>query len=510
EAAWQFPTFKEKAEASGKSFAEVFQNGFSDEEQDAVLEFAFERYFETSGLFGTPESCGEMVDAVAAIDVDEIACLIDFGIPTDTILGSFKQLARLRAASSEPEAAAVATADDEGEGADHSVPALIRRHGVTHFQCTPSMASMLLLDDDTRSALGSLQTFLLGGEALPESLAKDVASVTSARIVNMYGPTETTIWSTTHDVKPSGGNSIGRAIANTSLYVVDQNLEPQPIGVPGELLIGGEGVVRGYLNRAELTAEKFVSDPFVEGSRLYRTGDLVRWAEDGELEFLGRIDHQVKIRGYRIELGEIETRLAAHEAVREAVVVAREDTPGDKRLVAYYLPESAEAADDSAIRAHLRADLPEYMVPAAFVPLQQFPLTPNAKVDRKALPAPEGVRRRGGAVAPEAAPENDLQKQIADLWQETLGVDAVGLDDNFFDLGGHSLLAVRVHRELKELVDRPLSITDMFRLPTVRALSAFLAGETDEGAVAKQGEDRAAARRDARAKRRSRRRGRDT
>jgi acyl carrier protein len=194
--------------------------------------------------------------------------------------------------------------------------------------------------------------------------------------------------------------------------------------------------------------------------------------------------------------------------VREAVVVAREDIPGDKRLVAYYLSEAGTGADEAALRAHLRADLPEYMIPAAFVPLAQFPLTPNAKVDRNALPAPEGVRRRGGAVAPGAAPQNGLQKEIAELWQDALGVDAVGLDDNFFDLGGHSLLAVRVHRDLKERVERPLSITDMFRLPTVRALSAFLAGELDEGAVARQGEDRAAARRDAMARRRSRRRGR--
>ena len=508
EAAWQFPTFKEKAEASGKSFAEVFKSGFSEEEQDAILEFAFERYFETSGLFGTPEACGEMVDRVAEIDVDEIACLIDFGIPTDTVLGSFKHLAQLRLASTHPASASPDAAEATPPDEDHSLPTLIRRHGVTHFQCTPSMASVLLLDDDTRSSLGTLRTFLLGGEALPEVLARDVASATSARIVNMYGPTETTIWSTTHEVGSGGGSSIGRAIANTSLYVVDQNLEPRPVGVPGELLIGGEGVVRGYLNRPDLTEDRFVADPFVAGARVYRTGDLVRWTEDGELEFLGRIDHQVKIRGYRVELGEIETRLAAHDAVREAVVIAREDNPGDKRLVAYYLSEGSNAADDAALRAHLRADLPEYMVPAAFVPLAQFPLTPNAKVDRNALPAPEGVRRRGGAVAPDAAPQNELQKEIAQLWQETLGVEAVGLDDNFFDLGGHSLLAVRVHRELKERIERPLSITDMFRLPTVRSLSAFLAGETDEGAVARKGEDRAAARRDAMARRRSRRRGR--
>jgi natural product biosynthesis luciferase-like monooxygenase protein len=508
EAAWQFPTFKEKAETSGKSFSEVFATGFTDEERDAVLEFAFERYFETSGLFGTPESCAAMVDRVAGIDVDEIGCLIDFGVPTDTVLGSLKHLARLCAASSE------ATRSDasglpEDEQDDHSLPALIRRHRVTNLQCTPSMASMLILDDETRAALGSLQTFLLGGEALPESLAREVASVTKARLVNMYGPTETTIWSTTHEVGPGEGtSSIGRAIANTTLYVVDANLQPMPVGVPGELLIGGEGVVRGYLNRPDLTAERFVPDPFVSGARVYRTGDLVRWGDDGELEFLGRIDHQVKIRGYRIELGEIEARLAAHEAVREAVVVAREDTPGDKRLVAYYLPEAAADADHAALRAHLRSALPEYMVPASFVALDQFPLTPNAKVDRKALPAPEGVRRRGGAVAPEAAPQSDLQVEIAGLWQEALGVDAVGLDDNFFDLGGHSLLAVRVHRDLKERVDRPLSITDLFRLPTVRALSAFLAGETDEGAVVRASEDRAAARRDAMARRRSRRRGR--
>jgi amino acid adenylation domain-containing protein len=506
EAAWHFPTFKQKVQESGKSLDEVLQSGLSDEEREAVLDFAFERYYETSGLFGTPESCVEAVARAAAADVDEIACLIDFGVPTDLALDGLKHLARVRELSSIVPAAA-ANGTPAGADGDFGVAALIRRFGVTHLQCTPSMAGMLLQDEATREAFAALRVVLLGGEALPEPLARDVASATRARVVNMYGPTETTIWSSTHEVRAEEGTAaIGRPIANTRFYVVDANLEPMPVGVPGELLIGGAGVVRGYRERPELNAERFVPDPFRPGERVYRTGDLARLRDDGVVEFLGRIDHQVKIRGYRIELGEIEAHLAEHAAVREAVVVAREDAPGEKRLVAYYVP-GAGAAEDGALREHLRARLPEYMVPAAFVALDRFPLTPNAKVDRKALPAPEKGRRAARGAAPSAPPQSELQRRIAGVWREALQIEDVGLDDNFFDLGGHSLLAVRVHRELKEMAPRALSITDLFRLPTVRVLSAFLAGEDEGDRIAKQSGARAAARRAALAQRREARRG---
>ena len=209
----------------------------------------------------------------------------------------------------------------------------------------------------------------------------------------MYGPTETTVWSATHDVADASRSiPVGRPIANTQIYIFDENLQLAPIGVAGELVIGGEGVVRGYLNRPELTAERFIPDPFRPGNRLYRTGDQARWREDGVLEFLGRLDDQVKIRGHRIELGEIEAVLARHPAIRQSVVVARDDTPGDKRLVAYLIAETGRAPTVNELRDHLLRELPDFMVPAAFVTLDAFPLTPNNKVDRKRLPAPGSSR----------------------------------------------------------------------------------------------------------------------
>ncbi|MCG8591238.1 MAG: LLM class flavin-dependent oxidoreductase [Proteobacteria bacterium] len=499
EAAWTFPTFQKMQAESGQSPEEIFEGGLSEEEMEALLEHAFQRYYRTSSLIGTPEQCVAMVDRLKGIGVDEVACQIDFGVPGDVVLQSLEFLDEVRRAST--------PSDRDAESADHSLPALLERHAVTHLQCTPSMAQMLTLSDEARGKLKGLRQFLVGGEAFPLALARELAKETDASLVNMYGPTETTIWSATHDVDPSaGGIPIGRPIANTELYVVDAQLRPQPVGVPGELLIGGEGVVRGYHERPELTRDRFVPDPFSgrPEARLYRTGDLVRYRSDGTLEFLGRIDHQVKIRGYRIELGEIETLLNLHPDVREAVVVVREDTPGDKRLVAYFIAHAGTRVEADALRSALREKLPEYMVPSHFVPLARFPLTPNAKVDRKALPAPEAAQPRR-TVKP---PENELQESIAAVWRDALGVDEVGLDDNFFDLGGHSLLAVRVHRTLRERLDRPLSITDLFRLPTIRALGEFLSGDGDNEALARKTEDRAEARKEAMARRRQRRRGR--
>ena len=242
---------------------------------------------------------------------------------------------------------------------------------------------------------------------------------------------------------------IGRPIANTQLYLLDAHGEPVPRGVAGELYIGGAGVARGYLNREELTAERFVRDPFsgVDGARMYRTGDLARYLPDGNLEFLGRNDQQVKIRGYRIELGEVEARLAEHEAVREAVVVAREDAGGDKRLIAYVTTTVTLSGNELAatLRAHVAKQLPEYMVPAAYVRMEAMPLTPNGKLDRKALPAPDD-----DAVAQQTyeAPRGEVEQRLAAIWSELLVVERIGRHDHFFELGGHSLLAVRLMTRL--------------------------------------------------------------
>jgi amino acid adenylation domain-containing protein len=313
--------------------------------------------------------------------------------------------------------------------------------GATVLQATPA-TWRLLLEADWRPPAGFRA--LCGGEALPRDLAERLLERVD-ELWNMYGPTETTVWSTVERVQRGPGEiTVGRPIANTQVHVLDRKGQLVPVGVPGEICIGGAGVALGYHRRPELTAEKFIADPFcdVPGARLYRTGDLGRWRADGRLEHLGRLDHQVKIRGFRIELGEIETVLQSHEAVKQCVVVAREAAPGDLRLVAYVVYEPGEELTVSEVRRHLRGGLPDYMIPSMVVALDTIPLTPNGKVDRKALPDPF----KGAAQAPVGyvAPAEGAEQALADIWREILRVERVGAEDNFFELGGHSLLSLRV------------------------------------------------------------------
>ena len=486
--AWSFPAFK-KAASADISFSDNFSS-LTNEDREALLDHSFERYYETSGLFGTPASCVAMVDRLKGVGVDEIACLVDFGIDSETVLSHLPHLTDLKARVTP----STQIADD-----DFSIAAQLVRHQVTHLQCTPSMARMLVMNGEAKKALRTLELFMLGGEALPGALVREIKEATGAAIENMYGPTETTIWSSTERAQPvEGVVSIGTPITNTQLYVLDPSREPLPIGVPGELYIGGDGVTRGYLHRPDLTSERFVPDPFREGGRMYATGDLVRRMPDGRIDFLGRVDFQVKIRGYRIELGEIESRIAAVPGVRECVVVAREDVPGDKRLVAY-VTTAPSGASVETMRSALEAELPSYMVPAHFVVLERFPLTPNAKVDRKALPKPDVAL---ASKAEYVVPAGQTEEAIAAVFARLLGLARVGVKDNFFELGGHSLLAVQAHREIKEAVGAEMTITDLFRFPTVGALSAHLdSGGNDEAELAKTA-DRASARRDALNKRR--------
>ncbi len=487
------PILRNVPTGSMKEFDEAFKR-LSAEDVDAILDHSFERYYETSGLFGTPERCLEIVDRLKGIGVDEIACLLDFGVDAQTVIDQLPLLDEVRRRAS---ATAPASRPGFGPGAQ------LARHEVTHLQCTPSMARLLVRDDEARAAFTGLRELLIGGEAFPPDLAAELRRLTGARIHNMYGPTETTIWSATHELAPTDAAvPIGRPLANQSLYVLDARRQPVPIGVAGELWIGGDGVTRGYHAREDLTAERFLPDPFAPtpGARMYASGDLVRWSEDGRLEFLGRIDHQVKIRGHRIELGEIEARLVALPEVAEAVVVARDVGDGDQRLVAYAVPAGGVLPEAAELREALRATLPEFMLPSHFVSLEHLPLTPNRKVDRKALPDPEAA-----GAAPRARfapPTSELEQTIASVWQEVLGVPEVGLDDNFFDLGGHSLLTVRVHDRLKPRVPKPLAVTDLFRFPTVRSLAAHLGDAPPEASRADRGRDRAAARRAAMGRRR--------
>ena len=497
--AWSFPAFVRPGGPDQKP-EDVDLASLTEEETDTILEFAFERYYETSGLFGTPEACLAMVERVKDADVDEICCLIDFGVDKDQVLSALDLLGVVRRKANEKpvEASRAET------GADYSIPAQVAAHGVSHLQCTPSMAQMLATNPDTRECLRDIAHLMIGGEAFPVALAAELDGLAGGSVTNMYGPTETTIWSSTQSVVGSpSAISIGTPIANTQLYILDQACQPLPVGIAGELMIGGDGVVRGYFERPELTEERFVADPYSDrpGARLYRTGDLARFQADGTIDFLGRLDHQVKIRGYRIELGEIEARLGAIEGVKSCVVLAREDTPGDQRLVAY-LESASPSPDDSSLRLALRAQLPEFMVPSAFVSLESFPQTPNGKIDRKALPAPEEVRAAVQAVY--SAPENELEATIADVWKQVLHMDTIGIDDNFFDLGGHSLLVVQAHRKLRESGPASISLTDLYRFPTIRGLAGFLGSDETPGAAVKQSQERGEKRRQAAGRRRRR------
>ncbi|MEO8078021.1 MAG: non-ribosomal peptide synthetase, partial [Acidobacteriota bacterium] len=309
---------------------------------------------------------------------------------------------------------------------------------------------------------------------------------------NLYGPTETTIWSTIERVTAGAGPlSIGRPIANTQAYVVDTAGQRVPVGVLGELYLGGAGLAHGYLGQAALTAEKFVPDPWsgTPGARLYRTGDVARYLADGRLECLGRLDHQVKVRGFRIELGEIEAALMAQPAIRAAVVTVHPDPEGDKRLVAYLIPETETPPVVGELRNALKERLPDYMIPSVFQVLQVFPHTPNGKIDRKALPAPDGLRPHLDSNY--VVPRNAVEEAIAVVWQDVLGVTAVGVYDNFFDLGGHSLLLVKVHGRLHGRFERELSILDMFRYPTVDALATYLRQEPAQSTGLNDARDRA-------------------
>ena len=356
---------------------------------------------------------------------------------------------------------------------------VIEQHQVTILWLTAGLFHQMV--EDHLGSLGSVRQLLAGGDVLSVSHVKRVLEqLDGCCLINGYGPTENTTFTTCYpmtDVSALGSSvPIGRPIANTRVYILDAQLQPVPIGVVGELYTGGDGLGRGYLNRPELTAEKFIPDPFSEdpAARLYKTGDLARYLSDGSIEFLGRIDHQVKIRGFRIELGEIEGALGGHPAVGEAVVIAREDVPGDKRLVAYVVARHEPAPTFSELRSFLKEKLPDYMIPTAFVFLDLLPLTPNGKVDRRALPAPE--QSRSELENRFVAPRTSIEEAVAVIWCEVLGLEKVGMRDNFFDLGGHSLLMTRIHSKLQEIVEEDVSMITLFQFPTIGSLSNYLSG----------------------------------
>ena len=361
----------------------------------------------------------------------------------------------------------------------------LKDYGITHITLPPSALAALPLED-----IPELQTIIVAGEACSEELIKQWA--TGRNFFNAYGPTETSVCATVEKwTDETLKVTIGRPIANTQVYILDSHLQPVPIGVPGELHIAGAGLAKGYLNRPELTQEKFIPNPFEkdevipptplnkggnEPSKLYKTGDLARYLPDGKIEYLGRIDNQVKLRGFRIELGEIEALLNQNEAVQSSCVIVREDNLGDKRLVAYVVPQPEINLTINEIRQFLRAKLPDYMVPTAFVLLDTFPLTPNGKIDRRALPVPD-LQSQGEYIAP----RNPIEEKMAQIWAEVLKLKRVSIEDNFFELGGHSLLATQVISRLQETFEIVLPLRYLFESPTIAQLSAVILKELQTG-----------------------------
>jgi amino acid adenylation domain-containing protein len=349
---------------------------------------------------------------------------------------------------------------------------LMRRRKPTVMQATPATWRMLI--DAGWKGSPELKV-LCGGEALPGDLAAELLP-RCRQLWNMYGPTETTIWSSVYRVEsPTATASIGRPIANTTFYILDAAMQLVPAGVTGELYIGGEGVARSYFQRPELTSERFVVSPFDEtpGSRLYRTGDLARYLSDGNVQYLGRTDFQVKIRGFRIELGEIETILAQHPDVQQAVAAVREDSPGNKRLVGYIVTKPGQHLTITEVRAHLKQTLPDYMLPSAIVEMEALPLTPNGKVDRKALPKPDFQPPTTAASIP---PRDQVEAKLLKIWQDILKTPSIGVADNFFDLGGHSLMAVRLMNEIAELTGIEIPLTALFQGATIEHLASIIRG----------------------------------
>jgi acyl-coenzyme A synthetase/AMP-(fatty) acid ligase/acyl carrier protein len=366
-----------------------------------------------------------------------------------------------------------------------SLERVIEDFGVTTVHLTTSLLNSVV-DESVQSLRGAKQ-LLTGGEAAsPVHLRKAVTELPDTRIINCYGPTECTTFATCYPVPAEIEDDlvsipIGRPVSGRRVYVLDTHDNLVPIGVSGELCIGGEGLARGYLNRAELTAEKFVPNPFDKDSesRLYRTGDRCRWLPDGTLEFRGRLDEQVKLRGYRIELGEIESVLDERPDVARSVVTLRQDLAGDERLVGYYVPTGKVQPDFAELSAYLKTKLPEYMVPTVLITLESLPLTPRGKLDREALPSPNIEQCVAGAEY--VAPRTPIEELLVGIWQELLGSEMVGIHDNFFDLGGHSLLAVRIVTRVDRQCGVAIPVSAVFDSPSIAELASRILNQSLEG-----------------------------
>ncbi len=426
----------------------------------------------TSGSTGKPK--GVMIEHRNVVNfIKGITSKIDF-LPNKTILAlttiSF-DIFVLETLVSLVKGLKIVIATEDQQNNLELLQELLKKHDVKMLQLTPSRLKLLMNSSEDLACFNGIEELMIGGEAFPEHVSTTLMNNFNGRIFNLYGPTEATVWSTLQEVIAGKEINIGTPIANTQIYILDENQNVKPIGVNGELCIAGEGLARGYLNNPELTQKQFI---IKDGMRLYRTGDLARWNTSGEIEFLGRIDHQVKVRGFRIELGEIENILLSHDDINETVVTVVENPKSDKSLCAYYL--SQKAFNISDLRAYLLKKLPEYMIPSYFVKLDTIPLTPNGKVDRKALPDPNvQVEKKY------VAPRDELEEKIVEIWSEVLGVDydSIGIDTNFFELGGHSLSAFQIISKIQKFINVMITIPNFFGSPTIRQL-ALVIRETEK------------------------------
>lgn len=447
-------------------------------DEDAIVEAGFHRYFESSALFGTKESCLQMVQKIHQCGVDEIACLIDFGVDDEHTITGFRNINQLRLLTN----AHVAQFNFKNKNQVSSPVDLMEQYKVDHLQCTPSFAKMIMNYPEGRKSCQSLKRLFIGGEAIPANLVSEYADILGdGEIFNMYGPTETTVWSAVRKITANDVR-IGGPIANTKLIVLDANFMLVPVGVPGELYITGEGVTRGYWNRPGLTADRYMPDPWGEpGGRMYKTGDRARYHSDGNIEYLGRADFQVKYKGFRIETAEIEQNILDIPGILEAIVTVNKSSSGDERLVAYIAQTKNELRDELSIadiQLHLIDRLPEYMIPRDFVFLEHIPLTPNGKIDRNNLPALKATRDSAASGSAKSAPTSEMEIQISLIWKTLLQKENIGIYDNFFEIGGNSLLIAHMKIELEKLLDREVGIIEIFKHPTIESMSRYL-GQSD-------------------------------
>jgi natural product biosynthesis luciferase-like monooxygenase protein len=448
------------------------ENGMDTKEDlEAVVEAGFQRYAKKSALFGTPESCLQLASDMADIGVNEIGCLIDFGVAPHEVVKSFEHINRFKNLVQKQQTAL----ESQQEAQQQTIT--MDNDEATHIQCTPSYAQLLLGSETTKASLKNIRGFLVGGEPLTPTLAEKINDVIPGSLFNMYGPTETTVWSAVNKALGNDAN-IGLPIANTRLYVLDAQLQPVPTGVKGELYIAGLGVTKGYWKRPDLNEQNFLADPFsdVQGAKLYRTGDLVRRLDDGRLVFSGRIDNQVKVRGYRIELDEIKTALASFDGVEQAAVIVHHGKQKEAAILAYVLPDSNSntTLSTSDINKHLKTVLPDYMLPSALFVLQQLPYTPNGKLDLKALPTELSAQPR--KLVPVA---NDTEAQVSQIWQGLLNIEQIGTQESFFELGGHSLLLGKMQQQILDKFAVNIEMIELFKFPTIASLAVRITESGD-------------------------------